>query len=155
MSPIAAKAKTARPVLVVTGQIVNDGPRDLPVPQTVRVGLTDTDNRELYHWTFKPDATVLKPGAQSALPHPAFQSARGGALCRRDLRQGMTHDALCRRCCSAPRTSPQRLRPLCKELAALPERPQVAAPVLVGAFVFASDLVRGPGGEKASIWKPK
>ena len=36
-----------------------------------------------------------------------------------------------------------RLRALCKELAALPERPQVAAPVLVGAFVFASDLVRG------------
>jgi hypoxanthine phosphoribosyltransferase len=36
-----------------------------------------------------------------------------------------------------------RLRLLCKELAALPERPQVAAPVLVGAFVFASDLVRG------------
>jgi hypoxanthine phosphoribosyltransferase len=37
----------------------------------------------------------------------------------------------------------QRLRALCKTLAALPERPQVAAPVLVGAFVFASDLVRG------------
>ena len=36
-----------------------------------------------------------------------------------------------------------RLRALCKQLAALPERPQVAAPVLVGAFVFASDLVRG------------
>lgn len=36
-----------------------------------------------------------------------------------------------------------RLRILCKQLAALPERPQVAAPVLVGGFVFASDLVRG------------
>lgn len=35
-----------------------------------------------------------------------------------------------------------RLRALCKDLAALPERPQVAAPVLVGAFVFAADLVR-------------
>ena len=35
-----------------------------------------------------------------------------------------------------------RLRALCKTLAALPERPQVAAPVLVGAFVFAADLVR-------------
>jgi hypoxanthine phosphoribosyltransferase len=34
------------------------------------------------------------------------------------------------------------LRVLVKELAALPNRPQVAAPVLVGAFVFAADLVR-------------
>ena len=36
----------------------------------------------------------------------------------------------------------RRLRVLCKQLAALPEQPQVAAPVLVGAFVFAADLVR-------------
>jgi hypoxanthine phosphoribosyltransferase len=35
-----------------------------------------------------------------------------------------------------------RLKALAKTLAALPERPQVAAPVLVGAFVFAADLVR-------------
>jgi hypoxanthine phosphoribosyltransferase len=35
-----------------------------------------------------------------------------------------------------------RLRALCKQLAALPERPQMVAPVLVGAFVFAADLVR-------------
>jgi hypoxanthine phosphoribosyltransferase len=40
-----------------------------------------------------------------------------------------------------------RLRLLCRELAGLPERPQVAAPVLVGAFVFASDLVRGLAAE--------
>lgn len=50
-------------VLVVTGQIVNTAKRELPVPQAVRVGLNDTDNRELYHWTFKPDATTLQPGA--------------------------------------------------------------------------------------------
>lgn len=36
----------------------------------------------------------------------------------------------------------RRLRLLCRELAALPQPPQVAAPVLVGAFVFAADLVR-------------
>jgi predicted Zn finger-like uncharacterized protein len=49
-------------VLAVTGQIVNAGGRELPVPQTVRVTLSDADGRELYHWTFKPNATVLKPG---------------------------------------------------------------------------------------------
>jgi hypothetical protein len=32
------------------------------VPQTVRVTLSDVGNHELYHWTFKPNATVLKPG---------------------------------------------------------------------------------------------
>ena len=35
-----------------------------------------------------------------------------------------------------------RLADLARTLAALPARPQVAAPVLVGAFVFAADLVR-------------
>lgn len=51
-------------VLVVTGRIVNTGQREMPVPQTVRVGLNDADNRELYHWTFKPDAKTLKPGGE-------------------------------------------------------------------------------------------
>jgi predicted Zn finger-like uncharacterized protein len=49
-------------VLSVSGTIVNSGSRELPVPQMVRVTLSDAGNRELYHWTFKPNATVLKPG---------------------------------------------------------------------------------------------
>jgi predicted Zn finger-like uncharacterized protein len=49
-------------VLAVSGAIVNSGSRELPVPQTVRVTLSDAGNRDLYHWTFKPNATVLKPG---------------------------------------------------------------------------------------------
>ena len=48
-------------VLAVSGRIVNGGPRELPVPQTVRVTLSDAGNHELYHWTFKPNATVLGP----------------------------------------------------------------------------------------------
>jgi predicted Zn finger-like uncharacterized protein len=49
-------------VLAVTGVIVNAGSRQLPVPQTVRVTLSDAGNHEIYHWTFKPNATVLGPG---------------------------------------------------------------------------------------------
>jgi predicted Zn finger-like uncharacterized protein len=49
-------------VLAVSGIIVNTGARELPVPQTVRVTLSDGDNHELYHWTFKPTVTVLKAG---------------------------------------------------------------------------------------------
>jgi predicted Zn finger-like uncharacterized protein len=49
-------------VLAVSGMIVNVGQRELPVPQTVRVTLSDASKHELYHWTFKPNATVLKPG---------------------------------------------------------------------------------------------
>jgi len=49
-------------VLAVSGMIVNAGSRQLPVPQTVRVTLSDVSNHELYHWTFKPTATVLGPG---------------------------------------------------------------------------------------------
>jgi len=52
-------------VLAVSGNIVNAGKRELPVPQTVRVTLSDASKRELYHWTFKPTVTVLRPG-QSA-----------------------------------------------------------------------------------------
>ena len=51
-------------VLEVTGQIVNSGSRELPVPQTVRVTLSDANNHELYHWTFKPTATTLKAKAR-------------------------------------------------------------------------------------------
>jgi len=49
-------------VLAVSGMIVNTGGRELPVPQTVRVILSDVSNHELYHWNFKPNAQVLKPG---------------------------------------------------------------------------------------------
>ena len=41
----------------------------------------------------------------------------------------------------------QKLAQLVEKLAALPQRPQVAAPVLVGAFVFAADLVRAMARE--------
>jgi predicted Zn finger-like uncharacterized protein len=49
-------------VLAVSGEIVNIGSRELPVPQTVRVTLSDAGNHELYHWTFKPNAAVLAAG---------------------------------------------------------------------------------------------
>lgn len=52
-------------VLAVSGEIVNTSARQLPVPQTIRVTLSDIGKRELYHWTFKPNVTVLAPG-QSA-----------------------------------------------------------------------------------------
>ena len=53
-------------VLAVTGQIVNNGTRELPVPQIIRVTLSDAGNHELYHWNFAPGAQTLKPG--QALP---------------------------------------------------------------------------------------
>jgi predicted Zn finger-like uncharacterized protein len=49
-------------VLAVTGRIVNNGSRELPVPQSVRVTLSDAANHELYHWNFPPSAQTLKPG---------------------------------------------------------------------------------------------
>ena len=49
-------------VLAVSGAIVNAAARPLSVPQTVRVTLSDASNHELYHWSFKPGATLLGPG---------------------------------------------------------------------------------------------
>lgn len=52
-------------VLAVTGNIVNSGSRELPVPQNVRVTLSDASNHELYHWSFTPNVQTLKPGQSS------------------------------------------------------------------------------------------
>jgi predicted Zn finger-like uncharacterized protein len=49
-------------VLAVTGAIVNNSDRELPVPQTVRVTLSDASNHEIYHWTFTPTVRTLKAG---------------------------------------------------------------------------------------------
>jgi predicted Zn finger-like uncharacterized protein len=48
-------------VLAVTGAIVNNGTRELPVPQVVRVTLSDASNHEIYHWNFAPGVQTLKP----------------------------------------------------------------------------------------------
>jgi len=48
-------------VLSVSGDIVNVSARELAVPQVV-VTLTGNDARALYHWSFTPSATTLKPG---------------------------------------------------------------------------------------------
>jgi len=52
-------------VLAVSGNIVNSGSRELPVPQNVRVTLSDASNHELYHWNFTPNVQTLKPGQSS------------------------------------------------------------------------------------------
>jgi predicted Zn finger-like uncharacterized protein len=52
-------------VLAVSGNIVNAGTRELPVPQNVLVTLSDASNHELYHWTFTPNVQTLKPGQSS------------------------------------------------------------------------------------------
>jgi predicted Zn finger-like uncharacterized protein len=49
-------------VLAVTGRIINKGSRELPVPQNVRVTLSDASNHELYHWNFAPGIQTLKAG---------------------------------------------------------------------------------------------
>jgi predicted Zn finger-like uncharacterized protein len=52
-------------VLVVTGNIVNAGSRELSVPQNVRVTLSDDKNHEIYHWNFTPNVQSLKPSQSS------------------------------------------------------------------------------------------
>ena len=71
-------------VLAVSGVIVNAGSRQLPVPQTVRVTLSDVSNHELYHWTFKPSATVLGPG--QSLPFMTRRSSPPAAARHLEVR---------------------------------------------------------------------
>ena len=65
MSIITAKMRTARWCWRSRGNIVNSGSRELPVPQNVRVTLSDASNHELYHWSFTPNVQTLKPGQSS------------------------------------------------------------------------------------------
>jgi predicted Zn finger-like uncharacterized protein len=65
-------------VLAVTGQIVNNAPRELPVPQSIRVSLADSANHEVYHWNFTPPVQSLKPG-QSAPFTTRLSSPPAGA----------------------------------------------------------------------------
>ncbi len=48
-------------VLVITGRLHNITAHELSVPP-IRVSLTDSDKRELYHWSFSPDVATLRPG---------------------------------------------------------------------------------------------
>jgi predicted Zn finger-like uncharacterized protein len=52
-------------VLAVSGTIFNDSARELPVPQSVLVTLSDEKNHEIYHWNFSPSVATLKPGQSS------------------------------------------------------------------------------------------
>jgi predicted Zn finger-like uncharacterized protein len=65
--------ENGQPVMVVTGKLVNRSAHELTVPP-VQVTLTDDDERELYHWTFKPPQPTLSPGQSlgfsSRLPNP-------------------------------------------------------------------------------------
>jgi predicted Zn finger-like uncharacterized protein len=71
-------------VLAVTGAIVNNGDRELPVPQTVIVTLSDANNHELYHWPFKPGAQTLKP--KQSIPFFTRLSSPPAAARRLDVR---------------------------------------------------------------------
>lgn len=65
--------ENGQPVMVVTGKLVNRSAHELTVP-AVMVTLTDDDEHELYHWTFKPPQPILEPGQSlgfsSRLPNP-------------------------------------------------------------------------------------
>jgi predicted Zn finger-like uncharacterized protein len=55
------QTQNGRPVLEVTGKLVNVSSHQLPVPR-VRVTLTDDDQRELYHWLYNPPQRMLGVG---------------------------------------------------------------------------------------------
>jgi predicted Zn finger-like uncharacterized protein len=63
-------------VLAVTGKVINRSSRELNVP-LVSVSLFDRDRHELYHWTFVPGVSTLKPG-QIAKFRTRLSSPPGG-----------------------------------------------------------------------------
>ncbi|HEY5347455.1 MAG TPA: DUF3426 domain-containing protein [Rhizomicrobium sp.] len=61
----SSQTEDGQAVLTVTGTIFNNASRELPVPQTIRVILSDEKNHEVYRWSFAPNAATLKPGQSS------------------------------------------------------------------------------------------
>ena len=81
MSIITAKAKTARWCWPSPAPSSTMAARELPVPQNVRVTLSDAGNHELYHWNFhagradpeaRPDPFPSPPGFPARPPAPAI-----------------------------------------------------------------------------------
>jgi hypothetical protein len=66
-------SEDGRPVLVVTGELVNTSPRELSIPP-ILVTITDQNRQELYRWTYAPGAATLRPGQAlnflTRLPNP-------------------------------------------------------------------------------------
>lgn len=60
-------------VLIVSGRLVNNSNRELPVPP-IRIALTDLEQHVLYHWPVVSSVPTLKPGQtapfQARLAHP-------------------------------------------------------------------------------------
>ena len=135
-------------VLAVTGTS-STGARELPVPQTVRVTLSDADNRELYHWPFTPAAQTLKPGQSVPFPPgcPARPPRRAIWKCvspKTDNEHPAASSfppktAIAARCARWRRRLPA------------PLVPDIAMPVLVGGFVFAADLLRALAWEGVAM----
>jgi hypothetical protein len=48
-------------VLIVSGRLVNNSNRELPVPP-IRIALTDLERHELYNWPVVSNVPTLKPG---------------------------------------------------------------------------------------------
>jgi predicted Zn finger-like uncharacterized protein len=59
------EVEDGKPVLSVSGKVVNVSDRELPVP-TIRVMLSDEMRHEIYHWTFDAGVQSLRPGGESA-----------------------------------------------------------------------------------------
>ncbi len=72
------ETENGQTVLSVTGDIVNSGTRELPVPQNILVTLSDGADHELYHWSFTPSVQTLKPG-QSTPFNTRLSSPPAGA----------------------------------------------------------------------------
>jgi hypothetical protein len=66
-------SEDGRPVLAVTGELVNTSPRELSIPP-ILVTITDQNRQELYHWSYAPGAATLSPGQAlnflTRLPNP-------------------------------------------------------------------------------------
>ncbi len=102
--------------------------------------LTGDNGHELYHWDFTPDVDGAESGAERAVPHAPLKPARWRASPDAGIRgrQGV----------SAPRVlfSEDEIRVavalMAGDLARLSDPPEIVSPILVGAFVFAADLLR-------------
>ena len=139
--------EAGQPVLTVTGDLANAGTRELPVPQ-IRVALIDDDHRELYHWTFVPGVTTLRPGQSTKFLTRPDQSTCGRASVRTALREGGRVSVAPEILFSEAEIA-KRVVGLAKEIA--PLKPDIAVPILVGAFVFAADLLRALAHEGLSL----
>ncbi len=147
------EVEDGQPVLSVMGKVVNVSDRELPVP-VIRVMLSDRSAARNLSLDVRCRCSEPETRRGEPVRHAAVQSASRSAQSqhpfRGSRRDGMSAERRERKLYSQAEIA-RRVKAAARNIARAPLRPEIAVPVLAGAFVFAADLLRALAREGVDL----